>query len=120
VEPSHAQFLLELLSNSMPFSCLFEILHSSVHNFAIRTTTFLLVLDFQPFEAPAIIPTTMDLWKLFWASLNLLASCLAADQDILTILNQQTGVSDFVALLSQNTDLVDVLNRGTFSCKRPV
>jgi hypothetical protein len=61
----------------------------------------------------------MDLWKFLFASLSLVACCLAADQDILTILNQQTGISDFVTLLSRNTDLVNILNQGAFSRKPP-
>jgi hypothetical protein len=59
----------------------------------------------------------MDLWRVLLASFSLAVGCLAADQDILTILAQQTGISDFVTLLSQNTDLVDILNQGSFSRK---
>ncbi len=52
-----------------------------------------------------------------FAFLSFIVGCFAADQDILTILNQQSGVSTFISLLEQFPDLVDTLNGGSFSGK---
>lgn len=41
--------------------------------------------------------------------------CYAADQDILTILGQQTGISTFIKHLEAFPDLVQTLNNGTFT-----
>ena len=57
----------------------------------------------------------MKLSRVAFATFSLVACCLAADQDVLTILQQQSGISTFIALLEQYTDLVDILNQGTFS-----
>ena len=51
------------------------------------------------------------------ACLTFIVGCFAADQDILTILNQQSGISTFVSLLEQFPDLIDTLNGGSFSGK---
>lgn len=40
---------------------------------------------------------------------------LCADQDILTILQQQDNLSTFTAYVQQNQDIVDILNNGTFT-----
>ena len=40
---------------------------------------------------------------------------LCADQDILTILQQQDNLSTFTAFVQQNQDIVDILNNGTFT-----
>lgn len=39
--------------------------------------------------------------------------CHGADQDILTILGQQTGISTFITHLEAHPDLIDTLNNGT-------
>lgn len=57
----------------------------------------------------------MLLFKIAFALANAVICCLAADQDILTILKQQSGISTFTGLLEQLPDVVDVLNKGTFS-----
>lgn len=57
----------------------------------------------------------MRLYRLGFATIGLVARCWAADQDVLTILEQQSGISTFVGLLEQFPDLVDTLNGGTFS-----
>lgn len=57
----------------------------------------------------------MRLCRLGFAAISLVASCWAADQDVLTILEQQSDISTFVGLLQQFPDLVDILNGGTFS-----
>ncbi|ETI25440.1 hypothetical protein G647_02213 [Cladophialophora carrionii CBS 160.54] len=61
----------------------------------------------------------MKLYSTIFATLGVIACCLAADQDILTILKQQNDISTFIALLEQFDDLVDILNRGTFSVLIP-
>ncbi|KAK5048651.1 hypothetical protein LTR84_005742 [Exophiala bonariae] len=45
--------------------------------------------------------------------------CLAADQDILTILRQQNGISTFTGFLEQLPDVVEILNGGIFSVLIP-
>lgn len=57
----------------------------------------------------------MLLFRIAFALANAVIGCLAADQDILTILKQQNGISTFTGLLEQLPDVVDVLNKGTFS-----
>ncbi|KIW93818.1 uncharacterized protein Z519_05133 [Cladophialophora bantiana CBS 173.52] len=57
----------------------------------------------------------MKLSRITFATLGFASCCLAADQDVLTILKQQTGISTFIGLLEQFTDLVNTLNQGTFS-----
>lgn len=57
----------------------------------------------------------MLLFKVAFAVFNLAICCLAADQDILTILKQQKGISTFTGFLDQLPDLVDILNQGIFS-----
>nr|KAK5435810.1 hypothetical protein LTR18_009812 [Exophiala xenobiotica] len=54
-----------------------------------------------------------------FACLTIIVGCFAADQDILTILNQQSGISTFISLLEQFTDLIDTLNGGSFSVLAP-
>ncbi|KIX03418.1 uncharacterized protein Z518_06970 [Rhinocladiella mackenziei CBS 650.93] len=49
----------------------------------------------------------------------LIVHCLAADQDILTILSQQTDIATFTGILEKFPDLVDILNQGTFSLLVP-
>ncbi|OAP56428.1 hypothetical protein AYL99_09607 [Fonsecaea erecta] len=61
----------------------------------------------------------MKLFRVALATLGLVCYCFAADQDILTILGQQSGISTFVGLLEQFTDLVNILNQGTFSVLIP-
>ncbi|KIW66132.1 hypothetical protein, variant [Phialophora macrospora] len=61
----------------------------------------------------------MKLYCIVFATFSIIACCLAADQDVLTILKQQNGISTFVALLEQFDDLVDILNQGTFSVLVP-
>ncbi|KAH0839137.1 hypothetical protein AYO21_04730 [Fonsecaea monophora] len=61
----------------------------------------------------------MMLLRVAYATLSLVACCFAASQDVLTILQQQSGISTFVGLLEQFTDLVDTLNQGTFSVLIP-
>ncbi|OCT47219.1 beta-Ig-H3/fasciclin [Cladophialophora carrionii] len=61
----------------------------------------------------------MKLYSTIFATLSVIACCLAADQDILTILKQQNDISTFIALLEQFDDLVDILNQGTFSVLIP-
>lgn len=39
--------------------------------------------------------------------------CYGADQDVLTILGQETGISTFIKHLEAYPDLVDTLNDGT-------
>ena len=53
--------------------------------------------------------------NVVFATAILLAGCWAADQDILTILNQQSGVSTFISLLEQFPNVTNILNQGTFS-----
>ena len=48
-------------------------------------------------------------------SLIALSSVHAADQDVLTILRQQSDLSTFTTLIEQYPDLVDMLNNGTFT-----
>ncbi len=57
----------------------------------------------------------MKLHRVAFATLSIVACCLAADQDILTILKQQSDISTFVGILEQFQDLIDILNQGTFS-----
>jgi hypothetical protein len=57
----------------------------------------------------------MSLYTVVYAILTLVVCCLAADQDILTILKQQNGISTFTGLLEQFPDLISVLNHGAFS-----
>ncbi|EXJ67682.1 uncharacterized protein A1O5_09028 [Cladophialophora psammophila CBS 110553] len=57
----------------------------------------------------------MKLSRITFATLSFASCGLAADQDVLTILKQQTGISTFIGLLEQFTDLVNTLNQGTFS-----
>jgi len=57
----------------------------------------------------------MLLFKVAFAALTFVSCCLAADQDILTILKQQTGISTFLGYLEDLPDLVAILNAGTFS-----
>ncbi len=57
--------------------------------------------------------------RIALATLAWALCCLAANQDILTILNQQTGISTFTGLLEQFPALVDTLNGGTFSGRTP-
>ena len=59
----------------------------------------------------------MKLCRVALATLSLVAGCLAADQDVLTILQEQNDISTFIGLLEQFTDLVDILNQGTFTGK---
>ncbi|KEF52441.1 uncharacterized protein A1O9_11682 [Exophiala aquamarina CBS 119918] len=61
----------------------------------------------------------MLLFEIAFALVHLLSCCLAADQDILTILKQQTGISTFTGFLEQLPDLVEILNQGTFSVLIP-
>lgn len=51
----------------------------------------------------------MLLWTL-WASF-----CLCADQDIITILEAQSGLSSFIEYLKSYPDLVDIINEGAFT-----
>ncbi|EXJ87875.1 hypothetical protein A1O1_04802 [Capronia coronata CBS 617.96] len=57
----------------------------------------------------------MSNWWTYLAFLALAACGLTADQDVLTILRQQSGIGSFTGLLEQDGDLVDILNQGTFS-----
>lgn len=57
----------------------------------------------------------MSLCTVVFAILTLVVCCLAADQDILSILKQQNGISTFTGLLEQFPDLIAILNQGTFS-----
>jgi hypothetical protein len=57
----------------------------------------------------------MLLFKVAFAVFTFVICCLAADQDILTILKQQNGISTFAGFLEQLPDVVDILNQGTFS-----
>jgi len=50
--------------------------------------------------------------KLFSIVLALALVWSAKAQDILTVLDQQDGVSQFTDILSQYSDLVDYLNTG--------
>jgi hypothetical protein len=59
----------------------------------------------------------MLLLVVAFAYLTFIVGCFAADQDILTILNQQSAISTFISLLEQFTDLIDTLNGGSFSGK---
>ena len=59
----------------------------------------------------------MRLKRVVFAISSLVVCSLAADQDILTILKQQDGISTFTAMLEQFQDLVDILNQDTFSGK---
>ncbi|KIX99739.1 uncharacterized protein Z520_04375 [Fonsecaea multimorphosa CBS 102226] len=61
----------------------------------------------------------MKLYRIAFATLSFVSWGFAADQDILTILQQQTGISTFIGLLEQFSDLVNVLNQGTFSVLIP-
>lgn len=61
----------------------------------------------------------MKLFGVVLATLSLVAYCFAADQDVLTILQQQSGISTFIGLLEQFTDLIDLLNQGSFSVLVP-
>ncbi|KAI1629219.1 hypothetical protein EDD37DRAFT_644980 [Exophiala viscosa] len=61
----------------------------------------------------------MLLCRITWAIFALAAGSYAADQDILTILNQQTGISTFTGYLQQFPGLIDLLNNGTFSVLVP-
>ncbi|ETN41438.1 uncharacterized protein HMPREF1541_03374 [Cyphellophora europaea CBS 101466] len=45
--------------------------------------------------------------------------CYCADQDVLTILNQQAGISTFISHLESYPDLIDTLNNGTFTVLAP-
>lgn len=47
----------------------------------------------------------------------LIVGSFGADQDIITILNQQSGISTFIGLLQGYPKLIDTLNAGTFSGK---
>lgn len=49
------------------------------------------------------------LWPL-WACL-----CLCADQDIITILEAQSGLSSFIGHLQSYPDLIDTINEGAFT-----
>ncbi|KIW18496.1 hypothetical protein PV08_02784 [Exophiala spinifera] len=49
----------------------------------------------------------------------LTVGCFAADQDIITILNQQSGISTFTSLLKGFPSLIETLNGGTFSVLAP-
>lgn len=53
--------------------------------------------------------------QIAFAITNVVIGCLAADQDILTILKQQNGISTFTGLLEQLPGVVDILNQGVFS-----
>lgn len=53
---------------------------------------------------------TLFLTLLLFAGLS---SC--ADQDVLTILRQQTGISTFIRNLEAHPDLIDTLNNGTYT-----
>ena len=57
----------------------------------------------------------MLLYRIAVAIFTFTVGCLAADQDVLTILKQQNGISTFVGLLEQFQDLIDILNNGPFS-----
>jgi len=57
----------------------------------------------------------MLLCRTAFAICALIVCCFAADQDVLTILKQQTSINTFIGFLEQFQDLVDVLNNGTFS-----
>jgi hypothetical protein len=57
----------------------------------------------------------MKLRTVVFATASLVACCHAADQDILTILGQQSGIQTFINLLEGINGAVDVLNQGTFS-----
>jgi hypothetical protein len=46
---------------------------------------------------------------------SLIATCHCASQDIITILNQQSGISTFTSLLTQFTDLTELLDQGPFT-----
>ncbi|EXJ82817.1 hypothetical protein A1O3_06632 [Capronia epimyces CBS 606.96] len=61
----------------------------------------------------------MSYWRIAGVVLTVAACCLAADQDILTILRQQRGIASFIGFLEQYDDLVDILNQGTFSGTQP-
>ncbi|KIW24089.1 uncharacterized protein PV07_09823 [Cladophialophora immunda] len=61
----------------------------------------------------------MKLSRIAFATLSCVSCGFAADQDVLTILKQQTGISTFIGLLEQFEDLVDILNQGTFSVLIP-
>lgn len=52
---------------------------------------------------------------LIYIVATLIVGCFAADQDIITILNQQSGISTFIGLLQGFPKLIDTLNGGTFS-----
>jgi hypothetical protein len=54
------------------------------------------------------MPWYLLLWPLFVA---ILGHC--ADQDILTILGQQSGISTFIDHLQKYPDLIDTLNGGS-------
>ncbi|KIW46738.1 uncharacterized protein PV06_02384 [Exophiala oligosperma] len=49
----------------------------------------------------------------------LIVGSFGADQDIITILNQQSGISTFIGLLQGYPKLIDTLNAGTFSVLVP-
>jgi hypothetical protein len=49
------------------------------------------------------------------AILTVVVCCLAADQDILTILKRQNGISTFTGLLEPFPDLIAILNQETCS-----
>lgn len=62
----------------------------------------------------------MLFWEIALAIITLVSPGFAAGGlDILSILNQQNGISSFVALLQQFPDLIDTLNNGTFSGTNP-
>lgn len=58
---------------------------------------------------------SLSLYRFILATLAVASCGYAADQDILTILGQQSGISTFLGFLEQSPDLVVVLNEGTFS-----
>jgi hypothetical protein len=57
----------------------------------------------------------MLLFQIVFTITVFVISCLAADQDILTILKQQNGISTFTGFLEQLPDVVEILNQGIFS-----
>ncbi|KAJ9610736.1 hypothetical protein H2200_005513 [Cladophialophora chaetospira] len=61
----------------------------------------------------------MKLYRVVFATLSVVGFCLAADQDVLTILKQQSDISTFIGILEQFDDLVNILNQGTFSVLVP-
>jgi hypothetical protein len=53
--------------------------------------------------------------RVAFAILSLVATAFAGDQDILTVLAEQSGITTFTQLLSPFTDLVNQLNQGPFT-----